>query len=124
MRIDKTTALRLVAMITATAYVTFVYKVPEFQLGPLPQLLWAFAVLFPVTLVLAALSEKESWVIAFFVVVGVGIGVMIDAATDQASRNLFPFEFLFLCVLLAPAVIAGTTLGWLIRKYRGKGVKQ
>jgi len=100
-------------------YVTLCYKIPALiHLEPLHHVLLAFTVLFPVTLALAAFSERESWFIALFVLVGIGIGVIVDAFSDKVDRNLFPIEIIWWSVLFAPAVIAGTMLGWLIRKNR------
>ena len=119
MQIDKTTTMRLAAMVAGVVYMTVCYKVPAFiQQGPFWHVLSAFAVLSPITFVLAAFSEKESWLIALFVFLGVAIGVIIDAAFDKVSRNLFPFEIVWWAALYAPAVITGVVLDWLVRKYR------
>lgn len=112
-------------MVAGTAYVTLCYKVPILiQQGPLWHVLFAFAVLLPATFVLATFSEKESWLIPFFVLIGVGFGVIVDAALDKVSRNLFPFEVVWWAALFAPAVIAGAVLDWLIRKYRRKKISE
>lgn len=111
--------MRLVATVIGAMYVTLCYKMPELiHLEPIRHVLLAFIVLFPVTLALAAFSERESWFVALFVLVGIGIGVMIDAFSDKVDRNLFPIEIMWWSVLLAPAIIAGTTLGWWMRKNR------
>jgi hypothetical protein len=123
MRIDRTTAMRLFALITGATYVTLCYRVPELiQMEPLWHVLLAFAVLLPVTFIFAAFSDKDSWVAPFFLVIGVGIGVIADAFSDRVSRNLFPFEFVWWLVLFAPAIVAGISLDWLVRKYKLKSM--
>ena len=118
MPIDRTSTMRLMALVGGALFVTICLRVPVASGGgPLRFVLLSLAILLPATLALVRYSGRDSWFIVPLVVIGVVVGIMIDVALDtKEDRNLFPIEIVVACALVTPAVVTGAALGWFLKR--------
>jgi hypothetical protein len=130
MRIPKALAVSVVTAGCGIVYVTIWQDLSRLGdlygplQGPSAGLLFV-ALAFFVTLVLLSVlvnfSEWGSQVSIPFFLVGVAVGVVIDALTDKTmDRNIFPIEAVVWCAIFGPALGFGKELGAWLKKRREK----
>lgn len=76
--------------------------------------------LFPASFVLTFLAKREVMAVVLFELVGVAMGTIVDAFSDDKDRNMFPIEIVWWWVLFSPAVLAGSVAGWFAQRMRHK----
>ncbi len=136
MRIDKASIVRLitrlvvalsiwlVSALIGALYVTICFKIGNLNYpeGALPVVIYYAGVVVVLFLLIMALTVFVDWGWRFstlFFLLGVAVGVVIDAFSDKTmERNVFPLEFLLWCVFFIPAIAAGKSLGGSLRKNR------
>src|SRR5216684_927167 len=120
MQSNKPYFTRLLSLLTGAAYVTIFYKIPALgNVGIVGVFAISALVMVPVTLALTAFPERKGWLLAPLILLGATIGIMVDVILDtKRDRNLFPLEIAFVWAVLCPAVVAGSTLGWWLRRGR------
>ena len=75
-------------------------------------MLAVFGVLFFFVYALARFTEWGSRFSILFFLIGVAIGVVIDATNDKTmERNIYPIEAVFWCIIFGPAVAMGREWG-------------
>jgi hypothetical protein len=113
----KVNITRLMAIIVGLACSTAYYRSP-FLLGLESSLLALiyFVILAPLTALLINLHKKPYILVLILMFIGLSIGVVMDAALGEGSRNLFPFEIAYLCLICSPGVLVGLVTAWKIDK--------
>jgi hypothetical protein len=128
MRIIKALAVRVAAAACGIIYVTIWQDLSRLGdlygplQGPTAGLLFV-ALAFVVTLLLvSALVSFFGWgsqVSIPFFLIGVAVGVVIDALSDKTmDRNIYPIEAVVWCAIFAPALGFGKEIGAWMRKNR------
>jgi hypothetical protein len=112
---DRTLILRVLGLAGATLFITLCLRVPEVN-SPLRFLLISLVILLPLTSLVWAGSERNSWVIVPLIFMGVVVGTMIDVVRDTKDRNIFPIEIILYSAVVTPAIVAGSLFGWLLKK--------
>jgi hypothetical protein len=113
------TIIAALGVVAGAGYVLVSSDVTWMQHQPLSRLvLLAFPVFVPVVIVLAMLSRRQvRWTIAFSLI-GIIVGVVLDVIADPKPRNLFPLEMVAWGAIIAPALAAGATGAYLLRRKR------
>jgi hypothetical protein len=81
---------------------------------------WCISFMLPISLLMSILDRGDEFFVGVFILAGISVGVLIDAAMDDASRNLVPFEILFWYILAGPPILVGNAIAWLIGKLKLK----
>jgi hypothetical protein len=108
---------RLAAIILGLFCATAFYRSP-FLLGLESSLLAliSFLILAPLTAFIFKMHKKPYILVLIFMLIGVSAGGVVDVALDDESRNLFPLEIAYLCLIFSPGVFAGLVAAWLLDK--------
>jgi hypothetical protein len=127
MRFLKALPAELVAAACGVIYITAFFNFlrlvglnnPQGLVASWLSILSPFVVLLLLVAALVLFTEWGSQVSIPFFLLGVAVGVVIDAVTDKTmDRNLFPIEAAIWCGILAAALGFGKELGAWVKKRR------
>jgi hypothetical protein len=122
MRLIRALGIGLLSAVSGELYITLCYRAIKVGDSGLAALLYFVSVFVVLLLLVSGLARFFEWGSKFSILlflVGVSVGVVIDATSDKTmDRNIYPIEAVMWWIIFAPAIAIGRELGSRLRKNR------